>query len=155
MKSISSLHLLGRVKTNNCDGARVGCCAVAELKLGRFPMSCPPHLAPEQHFEEMLANPLSPLGLMWRLSQPAPGCQWPSLFLLQCACGWEKSNLMEILFRKTVDLIFSLTQLGKLVEVQTILPKVLGMCDVQRGHCSCLAWPLQPQRGMPEGVAGL
>lgn len=95
-------------------------------------MSCPPHLAPEQHFEDMLANPLSPLGLMWRLSQPAPGCRWPSLFLLQCTCGWEKSNWMEIHFRKTVDLIFSLTQLESWWRFRRHFPKCRGcvMCSV-------------------------
>lgn len=106
-------------------------------------------------FLEMLPNPLSPLGLTW-LSQPEPRCRWPSLFLLRCAWGWEKSDLMELFLRKDVDVIFFLDvySAGKLVEVQTTFPEVLGMCDVQHDHRSCPAWSLQPQQEMPKGAAG-
>ena len=53
------------------------------------------------------------------------------------------------------DFFLDVYPAGKLVEVQTTPPKALGMCDVQHGHCSCPAWPLQPQQGMLEEVAGL
>lgn len=94
---------------NRSVRACVGLCATAELKLGRFPTSCLPHPAPKQHFGEMPENPLCLPGPTWWLSQLAPGCWWPLLFLLHCAWGWEKSDLMEIFLRKAVDLIFSLT----------------------------------------------
>lgn len=96
-------------------------------------------------FLEVLPNPLSPLGLSW-LSQPETRCRWPLLFLLRCACGWEKSDLMELLLRKAVNMIFSLmfTQLESWWRFRRHFPRCWGcvMCSVtvapaQRGPSSC------------------
>lgn len=81
--------------------------AAAELKLGRFPVSCLPHPAPEQHFGEMSANPLP----FWDRCGSCHSQHQVALPLsaLVCLCVCEKSDLMEIFLSKAVDLIFSLT----------------------------------------------
>lgn len=118
--------------------------AVAELKLGMIPTSCPSSRvmiwrnagksSVPSGTDVVTATTSTALPVAFSLS--APVC---------VEVGKVRFDGNTLKKACQPDFFLDVYPAGKLVAVQTTPPEALGMCDVQHSHCSCPARSPQPQ----------